>query len=151
MERFWRTSEGWGSIVPRLVVWRDLIPTDPVELSVVEQPLPVEEHTVLTAPAAEAGGRWSSIWLSGMNLFRTRKGYASKALQTVKDGVPPPITRRAVSFVKGAWECAIVHTSIVVVGLTTIPEVSPWLGMAGLCITWLRTPIIGRRMAPITR
>ena len=116
------------------------LPTDPVELSVVEQPLPVEEHTVLTAPAAEVGGRWSSIWSSGKNLFRTGKGYASKGLQTVKDGVPPPppITRRAVSFVKGAWKCAIVHAFIVVVCLTTIPDlVSPWLCMVGLCITWL--------------
>ena len=88
-------------------------PTDPVELPVVEQPLPVEEHTVLAAPAAEAGGRWSSIRSSVMNRYRKGKGSCKKGLQKVKRVVRsvPQVVDRTVTKVQDAfsylWECAV--------------------------------------------
>ena len=88
-------------------------PTDPVELPVVEQPLPVEEQPVLAAPAAEAGGRWSSIRSSAMNRLRKGKGSVKKGLQKVKRVVRsvPQVVDRTVTKVQDAfshlWECAV--------------------------------------------
>ena len=88
-------------------------PTDPVELPVVEQPLAVEEQPVLAAPAAEAGGRWSSIRSSVMNRYRKGKGSVKKGLQKVKRGVRsvPQVVDRTVTKAQDAfshlWECAV--------------------------------------------